>query len=79
MSRQTVIISNVFHNSEIALRAEVSGQDLYLSSGQVRRARRVLCGISGCTCGGVLGQRPNQGWDATAYGGAVCYGGVADE
>lgn len=28
----------------------------------VQRCRRMLCGIKGCTCGGLLGERGPQEW-----------------
>lgn len=52
-----MIIRNNFHNSEVTLRAS-AGQELTLA--QVLRARRTLCGIEGCTCGGTLGERGPQ-------------------
>ncbi len=52
----TITLKNNFHNTSVNLR--VSGEKL--SAPQVKRARRALCGISGCTCGNELGQRGPQ-------------------
>ena len=54
------IIRNDFHNTETVLNTkEVAGR-YYLSHSQVLKARRELCGVAGCTCGGYLGQRGEQ-------------------
>ena len=58
-------LRNDFHNSEVTIRAE-RGQELTLS--QVLRARRALCGITGCTCGGNLGERGPQAVEVEAIG-----------
>lgn len=58
-------LRNDFHNSEVTLRA-VAGQELSLS--QVLRARRILCGIEGCTCGGNLGERGPQDVEVDVIG-----------
>ena len=50
-------ITNSFHQSSVHLRP---AQDGYLSQGQCQRARRILCGIQGCLCGGDLGERGKQ-------------------
>ena len=60
MKRQKVTLTNDFHNSEVNLRIE-HGQPL--SPNQIRRARRVLCGLTGCLCGGALGERGHQDVD----------------
>jgi hypothetical protein len=59
-------IRNEFHDTEVTLvaRSVYKGR-WYLTRSQVNRARRVLCGIDGCTCGGLLGQR---GWDGLPGG-----------
>jgi len=54
----TVTLRNEFHGSEVTLR--VNSMPCELSASQVRRARNTLCGISGCTCGGPLGERGPQ-------------------
>ena len=71
MKRTAVAVSNEVHGTRVTLRAMTSDYWLHLSPRQVRRARGILCGVSGCTCGGILGQRPGQGWESTQAGGAV--------
>jgi hypothetical protein len=61
----TITLRNDFHNSEVTLRA-VAGQELSLL--QVLRARRILCGIKGCTCGGNLGERGQQAVEVDVIG-----------
>ncbi len=48
-----ITLKNTFHGTSINLRP----RDSRLSVHQVRRARRILCGIDGCTCGGPCGER----------------------
>lgn len=50
-----IILQNTFHRSSCNLRADEDGTSLTIH--QVRRARRKLCGVKGCTCGGYLGER----------------------
>jgi len=64
----TITLTNEFHNTSINLVPGPGG----LSPRQVTRARRALCGIAGCTCGGDCGERgpgnpalainPTTGW-----------------
>ena len=56
---KTVTITNDYHNSRANVRVNASGETM-LTRSTVLRVRRKLCGISGCMCGGVLGQRGNQ-------------------
>ena len=51
-----ITLTNDFHNSEVTLNVK----DSTISAGQVKKARRELCGISGCTCGNDLGMRGKQ-------------------
>lgn len=51
---KTVTLYNDFHGTSVRVR---TGD---LSKETARRVRRELCGISGCTCGGFLGERGNQ-------------------
>ena len=44
-----IVLENHFHNTSVTLHAEL-GEALSVS--QVKRARRELCGMSGCSCGG---------------------------
>jgi hypothetical protein len=56
-----ITLRNDFHNTGTTLNAkEVAGGSYYLSRSQVRKARRDLCGVAGCTCGGYIGQRGEQ-------------------
>ena len=59
---ENVTIKNEYHNSAARIRVRTDGETI-LSRATVRRVRRALCGISGCDCGGVLGER---GWQAVA-------------
>ena len=52
-----ITIRNDFHNTEVRIRANI-GEELTWS--QIMRARRKLCGIAGCTCGGPCGERGPQ-------------------
>jgi hypothetical protein len=54
LTMTTIKLHNDFHGSSATIRAAY-GQ--VLSASQVRRARNALCGVSGCLCGGELGQR----------------------
>lgn len=55
-----VSLTNDFHGSRVRVRPDAAG---WLSAGQITRARRALCGVRDCTCGGPLGERGRQ--DAT--------------
>ena len=64
----TITLRNDFHNSEVTLRAEVLSHihhtaTAYLTIGQIKRAKRELCGIAGCTCSGDAGTRGPQAID----------------
>lgn len=55
-----VTLRNDFHNSEVTLRTNVLSHihnvaTAYLSAGQVKKAKRKLCGVQGCTCSGEAG------------------------
>ena len=52
-----ITIRNDFHNTAVRVRANV-GDVLTIS--QVKRCRKTLCSIDGCTCGGVLSERGPQ-------------------
>ena len=61
MKKQTTYfatLANDFHNS--TARVLVGLGNTELSASQIRRLRSKLCGIAGCACGGVLGQRGPQ-------------------
>ncbi len=51
---QEITIRNDFHHTETAVQVRCS--DRRLSAAQVRRIRQALCGVPGCTCGGLLGE-----------------------
>jgi len=52
-----ITLKNDFHRSEVRLRAE-EGEPF--TDSQIRRARRTLCGVQGCVCGGAMGERGPQ-------------------
>lgn len=52
-----ITLTNSFHGTQVALRAN-PGE--WLSRRQIQRARRALCGVKGCTCGGFAGERGPQ-------------------
>lgn len=71
-------LSNNFHGTSVTLLARSEGKtDLNnygeeipivdLSPGQVQRAKRTLCGISGCMCSGSLGLRGPQEQNVAIY------------
>ena len=51
-----ITLYNDFHNTSVTLRMKGT----YPTESQVRRAKKTLCGISGCTCSGVMGMRGTQ-------------------
>jgi hypothetical protein len=62
---QNITLTNDFHNTSVNLRCEVLSHihnvsTAYLSAGQVKKAKRELCGIAGCTCSGEAGTRGRQ-------------------
>lgn len=62
---QKITLTNDFHNAEVNLRVRAlwNGVELEIpsiSKSQAAKARRSLCGIADCTCGGAFGQRGNQ-------------------
>lgn len=68
-----ITLNNNFHGTAVRIAAE-PGQ--VLSLGQVARARRALCGISGCTCGNALGMRgpnPEIGYEGYTRTGKMMY------
>ncbi len=52
-----ITIRNEFHNTQARIRAGIGD---VLTPSQVKRCRRKLCGIKGCTCGGELSERGRQ-------------------
>lgn len=55
-SKMKITLSNDFHNTEVTLMMK----SIFPTRHQVKRAKAALCGISGCTCSGVLGNRGEQ-------------------
>ena len=53
-----ITLTNDFHNTTVRLGVPSIPCELTIS--QVRRARRHLCGVAGCTCSGILGTRGVQ-------------------
>jgi len=65
-----ITLRNDFHRSEARVRIE--GIPGNLSPAQVQRARKVLCGLHDCTCGGVRGPQSHDGrqlWLEQTYDG----------
>ncbi len=56
----TITLNNDFHSTSVNLRVDLSSGSFELSPAQVRRARRELCGVTGCACGDALGRRGRQ-------------------
>lgn len=52
-----ITLTNNYHDTTVRLHANIGDT---LTVNQVKRARRVLCGLSGCSCGGNLGERGKQ-------------------
>ena len=52
-----ITITNNFHGTSVNLKANIGDE---LTESQVKRARKQLCGVSGCTCWGMLGNRGKQ-------------------
>lgn len=61
-----VTLRNDFHNSECTIRTEVLSHiyhtsTVYPTRSQIETANRKLCGIQGCTCGGIRGPQEYRG------------------
>ena len=54
---KSVRLENDFHNTSTLVRLSDTHE---LSESQIARARRNLCGMEDCSCGGVLGERGPQ-------------------
>ena len=50
-------LRNDFHNTRVILRVRRDNGGR-LSWSQVQKAQRTLCGIDGCMCSGLAGERP---------------------
>ena len=46
-----ITLENTFHNTEVT----VIAWDGVISASSIARAKHKLCGVSGCTCGGIRG------------------------
>ena len=56
MTKQKITLRNDFHGSAIALIAKNN----QINANQLKRARKALCGLSACTCGGIRGPQDFQ-------------------
>lgn len=55
-----ITLRNDFHNSSVTIRANALPH--VITPSQEKRVLRALCGVTGCTCGGVRGpQRGPEG------------------
>jgi hypothetical protein len=54
--KMKITLTNDFHNTSVVLRS----RDGRLTGGQRDRAKRILCGITGCTCSDEWGMRGKQ-------------------
>ena len=63
---KTITLTNDFHNSSVTVKVPKNG---ILSAGTTKRVYRELCGISGCTCGGIRGPQEliPYGWCVDTY------------
>lgn len=52
-----LVLSNDFHRTSVRLRL---ADGYTITESQARRARRELCGVAGCKCGGIVGERGKQ-------------------
>lgn len=62
---KSVTLTNDFHNTSVRIRCEVLSHIhneamIYPTAGQIAKAKKALCGISGCTCSGDDGTRGRQ-------------------
>jgi len=66
-----ILLTNNFHDTEVYISPNPIGNGEYkVSRRAAKRARSVLCGIAGCTCGDTFGARGghyleiiNQTWN----------------
>lgn len=61
-----VTLRNDFHNTSCTIRTELNyvhyiSSTIYPTSRQIKAAKRKLCGIKGCTCGGIRGPQEHNG------------------
>ncbi len=61
MQSIAITLRNDFHDTITTLRPRLDSRDRrILSHRQLLRARRTLCGITDCVCGGLAGERGPQ-------------------
>lgn len=65
-----ITVTNDFHNTQVTLRAR---EGEALTDSQIRRARRELCGVAGCMCGGAIGERGTQDYEVLIDGAGSPY------
>lgn len=57
-----IILKNEFHGTEVKMKVPAASG--YFTKDQIRRAKRTLCGIKDCKCGGIMGENgPQKGVD----------------
>jgi hypothetical protein len=61
---KTIELKNNFHNTGVALRVELLDHGTHLettlSESQMKKSKKALCGIKGCTCAFAAGTRGSQ-------------------
>ena len=67
-----IVLTNDFHKTQVVLFPKLFDKVYWLTAGQLKRSRRVLCGIHDCTCGDHAGTRGPQDYelDFSIHGGA---------
>jgi hypothetical protein len=60
-----ITLTNNFHNTSVNINCEVLSHihneaTAYPTAGQIKKAKKALCGIDGCTCSGEDGTRGRQ-------------------
>lgn len=66
-----ITVRNDFHKTTARIRVRIGDT---LTANQVRRCRKTLCGIEGCTCGGALSERGPQHDDSGRTFDAIAVG-----
>ena len=69
--QERLIVQNNFHETSVVVVAE----DGLVTKRQAARARKELCGIKHCNCGGELGERGPQ---TTASGQRISFGPICN-
>ena len=60
-------LTNDFHGTKHTLHVSETAEYIFVSRRQAERSRKALCGVSGCKCGGALGERGKQKRPLTPY------------